>query len=170
MRLATPLAFASLALAAAVLVPAAASAQSAPTRKAGLWELSMTMSAPMTMHQTMQMCTDATTEAKGLAFNNNMNAPSGVTCTSGPVTPAPGGWRYSNTCSMKGMTMATEGTATGDFGSGYRMESTTTMTPAPIPQMAQSHMVIDAKWLGPCPADLAPGDMMVGGRKIAARK
>ena len=170
MRLLSPLVSASLALAAVALAPLAAHAQSMPMRKAGLWEMTMTMSSPMTMKNTMQTCTDASNEAKGAAFNNNAGGASGVTCTSGPVLPSPGGWRYSQTCTMKNMTMHTEGTASGDFASGYHMDSTTTMSPAPIPQMAQNHMTIDAKWLGPCPAGMEAGDAMVNGRKVSARK
>jgi hypothetical protein len=62
------------------------------------------------------------------------------------------------------MTIATSGTARGDLSSSYHMESVTRMTPAPAPQLAETHMTIDAKWLGPCPAGKKPGDVVIGRR------
>jgi hypothetical protein len=71
------------------------------------------------------------------------------------------------------MTMTTSGVASGDFNSAYKVDSTTRMNPAPMPQMAESKMTIEAKWAGPCPAGRKPGDMVMangmvmhmGGRK-----
>ena len=168
MRVPSPLALASLAL----LIPALASAQAMPMRKAGLWEMTMQMSAPMQMTVTSKQCTDASEEKAGAAFRSNgPTMPGGVDCKAGVPLPAPGGgWSYSSVCTMKSMTMTTSGVAKGDFNSGYHMESTTRMSPAPIPQLAESHMTMDAKWVGPCPADIKPGDMIVNGRKISKAK
>jgi hypothetical protein len=166
MRMPSPL----LLAAAAVLIPAAAHAQ--PQRKEGLWEMTMQMSSPMPMNMKTQQCTDASQEKAGAMFRNN-NGPSGrsgVDCKAGVPLPAPGGgWSYSSVCTMKSMTMTTNGTARGDFKTGYHMESTTRMEPAPMPQMAETHMTIDAKWLGPCPADMKPGDIVMNGRKISTK-
>ena len=170
MRVPSPLILASLALAAAAAIPAAASAQ--PMRKDGLWEMTMQMSVPMAMTMTSRQCTDASLEKGGAAFRNqNQNMPKGVDCKSDLPTPAAGGgWAFGSTCHMSSMTMTTHGVARGDFNSGYHMESTTEMSPAPMPQMAQSHMVIDAKWLGPCPADMKPGDVVMNGRKFSTKQ
>lgn len=153
------------AVAVAALLPAVAAAQ--PMRKDGLWEMTMKMSSPAPVTMTTRQCTDASQEKGGAAFRNNNPQASGVDCKAGPMVPVPGGWRYSSTCTMKTMTMTTTGVATGDFRSGYHMESTTKMSPAPMPQMAESKVVIDAKWLGPCPADMKPGDTIVNGRKFS---
>ncbi|HTK36720.1 MAG TPA: DUF3617 family protein [Caulobacteraceae bacterium] len=166
MRVPSPLALASL----AVLIPAAALAQP-PMRRDGLWEMTIQMSAPVKTTMTTRQCTDASQEKAGAMFRNSgPNAPGGVDCKAGVPLPAPGGgWSYSSTCTMKDMTMATSGTVRGDFRTGYHMESVTRMTPAPMPQLAESHMVMDAKWLGPCPADMKPGDMEMNGRRISAK-
>jgi hypothetical protein len=143
---------------AAVLVPALAVAQGGlPQRKAGWWEMAMTMSGPMAMSQTLRMCTDPAKDKPGETLNGGM-AQRGA-CTQGPVTPTPGGWSFSSTCAMGKMTMSTTGLARGDFNSGYHLESTTRMDPAPMPQLAETHMTIDARWLGPCPAGKKPGDV-----------
>lgn len=142
-----------------------------PMRKDGLWEMTMKMSAPMPMTMVTRQCTDGAWEKNGAAFQNNQPQATGVDCKAGPMGPAPGGgWRYSSTCTMKGgMTMTTSGVAKGDFKGGYHIDSTTRMSPAPMPQMAETRMVMDGKWLGPCPADMKPGDTIINGRKISAR-
>lgn len=152
--------------AAAALLPSLASAQGMPMRRDGLWETTMKMSAPVPMTMTSRQCTDAAEEKAGAAFRNNGPQQAGVDCKAGPGGPVPGGWRYSMTCKMQNMTMTTNGMARGDFKTGYHMESTTRMTPAPMPQMATTTMVMDARWIGPCPADMKPGDTIVNGRKI----
>jgi hypothetical protein len=171
MRLPVSLALASVA-AAAALVPAASTAQPAgpPTRKAGWWEMTMAMSAPVPMRQKMSMCVDAASEKASGAFAT-MNQRGN--CTTGPVTRTPSGWAFSSTCKQGSMTMTTSGVASGDFNSAYKVDSTTRMNPAPMPQMAESKMTIEAKWAGPCPAGRKPGDMVMangmvmhmGGRK-----
>ena len=168
MRVQSPLLLASLAL----LAPTFVSAQpGVPMRRDGLWEMTMQMSAPMQMTMTSRQCTDATQEKAGAAFRNSgPSGASGVDCKSGIPLPAPGGgWSFSSTCTMRNMTMSTSGTARGDFRSGYHMESVTRMSPAPMPQMAENHMIIDAKWIGPCPADMKPGDVEMNGRRISAK-
>lgn len=151
----------SVALIAAVAIPAiAAAAPAPPQRKAGWWEMVMQMSAPAPMTQKMNLCTDAATEARNSAFAGQ-SAP-GSDCTQGPVTQTPAGWRFSSTCKAGEMTTTTTGVASGDFNTNYRVEATTRMTPAPIPQMAESKMVITSRWLGPCPAGRVPGDMVMG--------
>ena len=156
-----------LALAFAALPALAlAAAPGAPMRRDGLWEMTMKMSAPVPMTMNTRQCTDAAEERAGAAFRNNSPQAAGVDCKAGPGGPSPGGWRYSMTCKMQSMTMETTGLARGDFKTAYHVESTTKMTPAPMPQMATTTMVMDAKWLGPCPADMKPGDTIVGGRKI----
>ena len=154
-------------LAAAVLVPAvaiAAAAPGAPHRKAGWWEMTTTMSAPRAMTTKMNMCTDAATEARNNALATNQGPQGGATCTQGPMGRTPtGGWTFSSTCKMQGgMTTTTSGVASGDFTSNYRVEATTKMSPAPMPQMAESKMTMTARWLGACPNGRVPGDMVMG--------
>ncbi len=151
-------------IAAAILLPAvalAAAAPAAPARKAGWWEITTAITAPMAMTTRMNMCTDAATEARNNAFANNQGPPGGADCTQGPVGRTAAGWTFSSTCRMAGMTTTTSGVATGDFNANYRVEATTRMTPAPMPQMAESKTVLTARWLGPCPAGRRPGDVVM---------
>ena len=153
-----------LLVAAAVLAPTvalSAAAPAAPARKAGWWEITTAMSAPMAMTSKMNMCTDAATEARNSAFATNNGPPGGVDCTQGPVGRTATGWTFSSTCKMQGMTTTTSGVASGDFDANYRVEATTRMTPAPMPQMAETRTVITSRWLGPCPAGRVPGDTVM---------
>jgi hypothetical protein len=172
MRASSPIAFASLAAVAAVLIPSLACAQGGvPQRRDGLWEMTIQMSAPVQTTMTSRQCTDATQEKGGAVFNGNTPRASGVDCKAGTPLPAVGGgWSYSTVCHMRNMTMTTSGTARGDFKTGYHIDSVTRMSPAPMPQMAESHMVMDAKWVGPCPADMKPGDVEMNGRRISRPK
>jgi hypothetical protein len=65
-------------------------------------------------------------------------------------------------------TVTSDGSATGDFSSHYKVEATAVTSGAPTPQANGAHkMSIEATWQGPCPADMKPGDMeMPGGTKI----
>jgi hypothetical protein len=161
MRVLLPLATASAVLVAAALAPSLTTAQSPapPQRKPGWWETTMTMSAPMAMKQTMRTCTDAASEKANNAFSSNMQARG--TCTQGPIRRTPAGWAFSSTCKEGKMTTTTSGVVSGDFNSGYRMEAVTRMSPAPMPQMAETRMTVDAKWLGACPAGRKPGDVVM---------
>jgi hypothetical protein len=171
MRASSLLTFASLAAVAAVLIPTVSTAQGMPQRKEGLWEMTMQMSAPVKTTMTSRQCTDAAQEKGGAVFNSSTPLTSGADCKAGaPLPAAGGGWSYSTTCHMKSMTMTTNGTVRGDFRTGYHMDSVTRMSPAPIPQMAETHMVMDAKWVGPCPADMKPGDIDMNGRRISRPK
>jgi hypothetical protein len=133
-------------------------------RKAGWWQMTMAMTGPMPMTQTMQVCTDASVEKPGQAFEGMRRRGD---CTPGPVERTPQGWRFSTTCKAGNMTIQTSGVASGDFKAGYHVDSTTRMSPAPMPQMAETHMSMDAKWLGACPAGRKPGDMVMGGRSMS---
>jgi hypothetical protein len=141
----------------------AAQADITPSRKAGLWE--QTLSSER-MHQTMRMCVDAATEAKvkwwrseGRRGDNENNCPEQN--ISRTLT---GGWKIHSVCRSEGMTVATDGTATGDFGSNYHVELTSVTSGSSIPEANGTHkMSMDAAWKGPCPAGWTGGDVELAG-------
>jgi hypothetical protein len=135
-----------------------------PKRKPGLWEQTISMSE---MTQKSSICIDAAVEQAmgwwGQQATKDM-------CPKQSITRAlDGSWRIQSECNMgSGGTTVTNGVATGDFGSNYRMEAETVTTGASAPQMNGSHkMTLTAAWKGPCPAGMKPGDMQLpGGMKI----
>ncbi len=145
--------------------PAAATApMTPPSRKPGLWE--QTVSTDQ-MKQTTRMCLDEAVDAKMKWWGGKTGKSE---CTEQKITPHPGGgWDFHAVCPMgESGTVTSDGSATGDFGSHYTVNVTSTATGSPMPQANGVHKIaIDAVWKGPCPADMRAGDMeLPGGMKM----
>ena len=146
--------------AAATLPPSILSAQGmGPARKSGWWEMTMQMSAPAPMTHRMNVCVDASQDAEGGALQGRPDQKTPGECKAGPVGRTATGWTFSSVCTMRGMTMDTRGVASGDFQGNYRVESTTRMSPAPMPQMAETKTVILGKFMGACPSNRKAGQV-----------
>jgi hypothetical protein len=61
--------------------------------------------------------------------------------------------------------MTSVGKFTGDFDSSYTGEVVTTFTP-PMFGNGRNTISISAKWLGACPADMKPGDIVTEHGKV----
>ena len=90
--------------------------------------------------------------------------PAGAAPQSPGLTCEPGSFRREGeamvgrtVCTTQdGVRTVTDMRVTGDYRRAYRMEVKSTMTPAPIPSMAEVTMVMNAERLGDCPAESAP--------------
>lgn len=152
-----------LALAAALVLPAAAMSADAPSphRKAGWWEITSVMFVGTPIAQVMHLCTDAATEAKTNVFVNRQGSPPGVTCAE-RLEKTDAGWDFGVSCQdAGGRSMITEGTATGDFDVAYKLQMTNRMNPPPNAVFASTQMAVDAKWISACPAGRIGGDMLL---------
>jgi hypothetical protein len=144
-----------------------APAMSPPPRKAGLWEQKISAAG---MNQTMKMCLDETTDQKMKLWGSQ--APKGAKsdCEQQTITPhAGGGWDFHAVCKMgESGTITSDGSATGDFSSHYKVEVTSVTTGSPMAQANGTHKTsIEATWTGPCPADMKPGELeMAGGMRF----
>ena len=130
-------------------------------RKAGLW--SQTVNADGHT-QTMKICFDAA-NLEDAEFSGDVTKDK---CSEHTVTPAPGGWSFKSVCDLgPGGHIVSTGTATGG-GDGYKVDVTTVTTDAAMPQANGTHQAaIEAKWEGPCPAGMKPGDIdLPGGMRI----
>jgi hypothetical protein len=145
------------ACAAAIPVLCLADDAAMPVRKPGWWELNMTTRGPTPspIRQTARLCTDATVDQ----VQTPVGIRTGRNCPPIQVARTADGWTVQATCAVGPTTIATQGRASGDFNSSYHVELTTQLTPAPMPQAAEIQTVLDAKWLGACPAGKAPGDV-----------
>lgn len=102
----------------------AASAQSYPARKPGLWKQSMVASGRAVE---TSLCIDAATDKKLSAFGQQM----GSSCSSMNVAPAAGGWTFDSVCATPGGGQTvTKGVARGDFSSRYTVKATSATTGA----------------------------------------
>jgi hypothetical protein len=129
-----------------------------PPRKAGLWQIDMAMPGGQMPPQQMKMCIDAATDAEmyrlGMSAGQGMcNAPeihrSGSTVTVGSV------------CTMGPSKVTTQAVTRFTGDTAYHTDANTKFDP-PMAGHDASAMTQDAKWAGPCPADMVPGDMLMG--------
>ncbi len=149
------------------VAPDVAGAVDYPTRKAGLWELTMTMAAAgRTM--TMSQCTDPSTD-KDLITNASPNMQQA--CTRSELQKTATGYASDSTCKFGAMTTTSHSEISGDFNSAYTVAVTGHNTGGPAGMPANTNMTIAAKWVGPCKADQTPGDIvMPGGMKINVKE
>lgn len=135
-----------------------------PERKPGLWE--QTVSSDK-MRQVSKICFDEALARKLTWWGGQTSKDR---CATHAVTAhAGGGWAFNAVCDLGASgKVASSGVATGDFGSHYRVEVTSTTTGSSMPEANGEHKIaIEATWKGPCPADMKPGDMTLpGGLKL----
>ena len=132
-----------------------------PSRKAGLWE--QTMSSDR-MNQTIKMCLDDATDSKMKWWGSQERGK--TNCDEEKITPhLGGGWDFHSVCKMgESGTITSDGQATGDFNSHYTVTVNSTTAGSPMPQANGPHkMTIDAVWKGACPAGWRAGDMELPG-------
>lgn len=140
-----------------LLCTASASAQDAPKRKSGLWEISMTMSqmpAPMVMRQ----CVDQATDDLGKSASNDPS----TKCSKQSVRREGGNVIVESICQMEGSTATTRGVFTGDFSSAYKGEMVTKFVP-PLHGSAENKVNFQARHTGPCAAGQKGGDVSMQG-------
>ena len=90
-----------------------------PTRKPGLWEQKIAVAS---MNQTMKMCLDEAVEQKMKWWGSQ--SPGKADCAEQKITPhLGGGWDFHSVCKMgESGTVTSDGSATGDFSSHYKVE------------------------------------------------
>lgn len=144
--------------------PAAPAAPVAlPERTPGLWEQKVSSRG---MTQASRICLDKATEARFTWWGQSAGK-SG--CSHTTVTPrAGGGWSFASSCVGENGKTETRGEVTGDFAKAYKVSAQSTISGARAPSMNGTHaMTLEARWQGPCPAGMQPGDMLLpGGMKI----
>ncbi|HEY2035307.1 MAG TPA: DUF3617 family protein [Rhizomicrobium sp.] len=153
------------AIAAAVLFGASATSALSmefPARRAGLWTVTITMENMKIPPRTNKMCLDAATDAKLMKLGM---ASREAKCTSMNVSGMGNTRTVDSVCHMNGGEQKNHVAMTYSGDGVYHMDMQSQFSP-PIAGHSQSHIVQDGKWVGPCPADMKPGDMMINGMKI----
>ncbi|MBI3701917.1 MAG: DUF3617 family protein [Afipia sp.] len=135
-----------------------------PTRKAGLWEVTITRSGGRIPSQTVQHCTDATTDKD---MGGTFAPMAKDMCSKQDMQKTSTGFIIDSTCTISGMTSVTHAEIIGDFNSAYTMKMTSQNSGGPAGMPHETSTTMEAKWLGACKADQKPGDMiMPGGVKM----
>lgn len=141
-----------------------------PARKAGLWEMKMTLegrgAAMPGAIPAIQHCIDAATDKKMNTFGANTSAEQ---CSRKDVQVSGNTVTVDTVCNIGGVSATSHAVVTGDFNAAYvvKVNSKRSGGPAAPGMPAETNMTIEARWLGPCKADQKPGDMIMGnGMKI----
>lgn len=138
-------------------IACAATAQDLPSRKPGLWEITMqTTNAPS---QSMRQCIDEKTDRQ----MQQMTQGQGVQqCTKNVIRREGDTYVGESECRF-GPTVATSrSTFGGDFGKSYRGEIETRYAP-PMAGVSLSKVTMNARWSGACPTGWKAGDMEMTG-------
>jgi hypothetical protein len=119
----------------------------------------------------VRMCIDAASETKLSLFGDRMGRGA---CRQRAVSRGlDGAYSFATTCDMgqAGVTTS-KGTLSGDLSSAYRVHAESDVAGSSIASMNGHHVTeIAATWLGPCPAGMIAGDiLMANGMKINVTK
>ena len=163
---------------AALLLLATGAALAGPTfppRKAGLWEMRISMADPKAAGKeggvfggdgmVMQHCVDAATD-KAMQEMGDQPVMNRKFCKEEMRNEAGKLLVHQSVCKGSTGTVTTRVVISGDFDTQYRVQSNTTTEP-PQKGKPSEDMVMNAKWKGACAAGQRPGDMvMPGGMKM----
>jgi hypothetical protein len=137
-----------------------------PQHKAGLWQVTTTSPAGDMPSRQVQMCIDPATDAAmtrlGMSMSQGVCSKTDVKRDGDTITAG-------SVC-KNGQTQTSSRAVTHLFGdSAYHTDINFTFDP-PLMGRASSVLAQDAKWLGACPADMKPGDLvMANGMKVNIR-
>jgi len=142
-----------------VVVAATATADTMPHRKPGLWQITSTMQGGPMPSMTSKYCIDAATENALMHAGQSMarrNCESPVMHVSGNTAVING------TCKFGNMTSTSHTVITFSGADAYHGETHSHMSPAPQGMPPEMVTTMDARWMGPCSADMKPGDIVMG--------
>lgn len=152
----------------AAIIPHIASATDLPKRRSGLWETTVSMSKGG-FSQTLKQCVDEATDTEMMNMGAETSKSMGASCAKSEVTRTATGFDNEVECDMGGSKLRSKGSFTGDFSSAFSGTVTTTVTP-PLLGAPSTTTTIQAKYLGPCAADMKPGDIILpNGMKTNAK-
>jgi hypothetical protein len=143
-------------LAAAVLAAGAAAADQLPHRKPGLWQITNSMPSGKMPPMSSKLCIDARTEEAMMSMGQ---AASKKMCSRRTLKMEGKVATMDSTCKFGRSTTTTHSTITFSGDAAYRTETHVRYSP-PVHRRAESVMTQDARWMGPCPPDMKPGDMI----------
>jgi hypothetical protein len=137
-----------------------------PKRKPGLWEMSTTSAGNKAAPAMSKVCIDATTDRElmnfGLGVANQLCSKRDIKVSGNVAT-------LNMVCTIGNSQSTSRSTITYSGSTAYRAEIRAHFEP-PFLGQSDSATTQQAKWTGPCPPDLKPGDLVTGnGVKINLR-
>jgi hypothetical protein len=131
-----------------------------PTRKAGQWEVKMVFEGRNLPPTVMKQCVDAATDK---LMNANFGGSNEQACAKQDVKNSGGTITIESVCTFGATTTTSHAVVSGSFDSAYTIKVASTRAGGPplpgVAPGAETHMTIEAKWLGACAAGQKPGDV-----------
>ena len=162
----------ALTIASFVELSESAMAVDLPTRRAGLWEVTISMEGGKDTAgiaqkpQTMKQCIDKESDAKMQQTGTEMVDKMGGKCTKNTLQKTANGFEGVADCQFAGTHMISKSVFTGDFETAYSGTVDATYNP-PLMGQSSAKTSISGKWLGECEAGMVAGDMvMSNGMKL----
>ncbi len=143
---------------------------SAPVRRSGLWEQTIQRDGKAPGQHGVQICLDTARDDRLWVFGPPGPSDS---CRRRISRDSGGAYHFASICRVGDQaTITSTGVATGDFVSRYQVRSVLTVSGAPISELDGRHDIqLVARYRGPCPAGMAPGQVTLGrGLKIDVRR
>jgi hypothetical protein len=134
-----------------------AHADSYPHRKPGLWELTMSSPDSKAPPVTSRMCIDPATEA---SLMSGAGGACSTVCSTCDVKFTGSSGTVDTVCKFGGNTQTTHSQITFTGDTGYRSEVLAKFE-KPIGGKTERRSLHEAKWVGTCPADMKPGDVVL---------
>ena len=128
-----------------------------PHRKPGLWEMTSHSADSKGASITRRICLDRETED---LLNRQGVAASQEACSKVEMHSSGNQFTAKAVCNMGSVKMTSEAVTTFVSDTASTTKVHTTYEPA-LAGRSQSDTQDDAKWLGACPADMKPGDMIL---------
>jgi hypothetical protein len=136
----------------------AARADDFPPRKAGLWQVDMAMPGGPMPPQQMKMCIDPATDAE--MYQLGMNATQGM-CNKPDIHRSGSTVTVGTVCKMGDSQVTSQAVTKFTGDTAYHTDANTKFNP-PMAGRSEAVVTQDAKWTGPCPADMQAGDVLMG--------
>lgn len=138
-----------------------AGADDLPARKPGLWEMTMTLGR--TPPHIVRYCLDTATDAEMRRFGEAQTV---NRCSRHDVQRSGNTVTIEAVCNSGLSEVTTHSVTTFLDDTGYSTVASSHFEPPMRVGLADSKTTQEAKWIGPCSADMQPGDMIVQGRKM----
>ena len=150
-------------LAIAIVCASVAAAQDLPTRKAGLWDVTVTYDDQTMPPLVTQHCTDATTDKLMNAFGGDTGV---AKCSKREIQKAGATIIINAVCQVELIRWELQTVISGDFNSHYTARVTSKVEGLPkwlepIWVFAIGPYTMQSRWTGACKADQRPGDIIL---------
>jgi hypothetical protein len=130
-----------------------------PKRRAGLWEIRVAGADALGMPPA-HFCVGEFTDTAELHLDRAIGTRG--SCSLGGFEPAGDAWVAESTCTEGSTTVTKVSVASGDFQTGYRIDTLVTQLLRGGARREDREAVVGT-WIGPCEAGQRPGDLVIPG-------